>query len=226
MINLSSPEFQQDMQRLNALRTQVVLWLVVLALAVVLIPLMLISGWVRNDVARLENELLAVQSALNTATTPSGEVARIRDEIARIDQLVSTMQTVTVSSGLNWPMITGAVVEYDPAVIELTSLTQTGKKVQITGRATNNDAVVRYQQALLKAGAFDDVVVISLVAAPPSTTASGQKATKTEEDDAAATKPADQPFGAVEFVIDLFVNPNANQSVNQSVNQNAGSDKP
>ena len=208
MIDTMSAEYQQDMQRLNALRTQVVLWLVVLALAIVLIPLMLIAGWVRNDVARLENELLAVQSALNSATSPSGEVAQIRNEIAAIEQLVSTMQTVTLPSGVNWPIVIGAVADYDAAAIQLAALTQSEEKVQLTGRATHNDAVVRYQQALLDSAAFSDVVVVSMIAAPPvakDEAKNDAKANAPDEDENAASL-VEPPFGAVEFVIDLFVN--------------------
>jgi Tfp pilus assembly protein PilN len=199
MIDANSDQYKQDMQRLQSLRTQVVLWLVVLALGIVLIPLMLITGWVRNDVTRLDDELLAVQSALSSASSPNAEVIQLTSEITRINQLVSTMQTVTVSSGVHWPSVISAAVRYDPTAVEITSLTQSGDKIQIAGRATSNDAVVRYQQLLLESGAFTDVVVVSMSAAAPPSTPTPAAEVNT------AVEPADLPFGNVEFVIDLVV---------------------
>lgn len=195
---MDSPQYQEDMRRLHSLRTQIVLWLLVLALGVVLIPLMLITGWVRNDVTRLETELLAVQSALSDATTPSEEVMRLTADVARIDQLVSSMQTVTLPSGVNWPQVVGVAGRYDATTIQITSLTQTNNRIQIAGRATSNDAVVRYQQLLLDAGLFDDVVVLSMSTIPPTPTP-----VVTNEEAAAA--PVDVPFGNVEFVMDIVL---------------------
>src|SRR5687767_10880058 len=121
MIDVNNAQYKQDTQRLQSLRTQVVLWLIVLALGVVLIPLMLITGWVRNDVARLADDLLTVQSALSDATTPSEEVVKLSADVARIDQLITSIQTVTIPSGVNWPQVVDAALRYDPAAIEITS---------------------------------------------------------------------------------------------------------
>src|SRR5687768_18192725 len=100
MVDVNSTQYKQEMQRLQSLRTQIVLWLVVLALGIALIPLMLITRWVRNDVTRLGTELIGVQSALNSATMPSDEVMRLNAEVANFNQLVSTMHSVTVPSGI------------------------------------------------------------------------------------------------------------------------------
>jgi Tfp pilus assembly protein PilN len=206
MVDANSAQYKQDMRRLQSLRTQVVLWLIVLALGVMLIPLMLISGWVRNDVARLEEELLMIQSALNNANTPNEESMRLSGEIAALDSLASTMQTLTLPSGVNWPLIIDATVRYDPSSIEITSLTQGSDKLQITGRAASNDAVVRYQQLLLDSAAFKDVVVVSMSTVPPHPT----PVVSDDEDAAQSTEVAevpigDIPIGNVEFVIDLVM---------------------
>ena len=93
----------------------VVLWLIVLALGISLIPLMLISSWVRNDVTRLEDELISVQSEMTIATLPNSKVTKLGDDIAQVNQLISTMQTVTVPSGVNWPQVIAATTQYDPS---------------------------------------------------------------------------------------------------------------
>ncbi len=198
MIDENSAQYKEDVQRLQALRTQVVLWLFVLALGIVLIPLMLITGWVRNDVTRLESELMSVQSSLAAANTPSQEVTKLNADIANINQLISTMQTVTVPSGVNWPVVVNALVQYDPTTIEITSLNQLEDKVQLHGRALNNDAVVRYQQNLFVTGVFRDVVVLSMSTVPPPPTPEAN-------DDARAAEAVELPIGNVEFVIDLVI---------------------
>jgi hypothetical protein len=203
MIDVNSAQYKQDYQRLQSLRTQVVLWLFVLALGIVLIPLMLITGWVRSDVARLESELLSVQSALNNMAAPSEEVMQISAEVARINQLATSMQTVTIPSGVNWPQVVDAAARYDPATINIKSLTQTPDKIQLAGRALSSDSVVRYQQLLLDSGAFRDVVVISMSTVPPIPTpvVAGEET----ENAAEAIDSIEPPFGNVEFVIDLVV---------------------
>lgn len=206
MVDVNDIQYKQEHQRLQSLRTQVVLWLVVLALGVALIPLMLITRWVRNDVTRLEAELWTVQSALNSATSPSEEVIKLSVEITRINQLATSLQTVTIPSGLNWPLVVDAAAQYDATAIEITELTQTDNKIQISGRATSNDAVVRFQQTLLESAAFRDVVVVSMSALPvPPTPVVAE--TRNEADAAVVTvKP---PFGNVAFVMDIVVGPSS-----------------
>jgi Tfp pilus assembly protein PilN len=206
MIDVNNAQYKQDTKRLQSLRTQVVLWLVVLALGVVLIPMMLITRWVRNDVTRLESELLSVQSTLEITKLPSAEMVKLSAAIASIEQLASALHTVTLPSGVNWPIVMGAASRFDPTSIEITSLTQTGDRLQIAGRAASNDAVVRYQQILLDSGAFKDVVVVSMSTLPPTPVVTDEA----DEDAArAANDPIQPPLGNVEYVIDLVVGTSA-----------------
>jgi hypothetical protein len=207
MVDVNSTQYKQEMQRLQSLRTQIVLWLVVLALGIALIPLMLITRWVRNDVTRLGTELIGVQSALNSATMPSDEVMRLNAEVANFNQLVSTMHSVTVPSGIIWPVVVDAVARYEADAIEIFSLTQTDNKLQIAGRATSNDAVVRYQQNLIDTGRFRDVVVISMstVPPPPTPVATPTPAPDGASNGATAAEAVDLPFGNVEFIMDVVV---------------------
>jgi Tfp pilus assembly protein PilN len=199
MVDPNSAQYRQDVERLQSLRTLVVLWLIVLALGVVFIPLMLISGWVRNDVARLETEILGVRSAISSTTTLSSDVIKLQTDIAAVNQLATTIQSATVPSGVNWPLVMGAISQYDPAAIEITSLTESTDKIQLAGLAANNDAVVRYQQSLLDSGVFKDVVVLSMSALPPP------PPTPVPVEGEEAPEPVDLPFGTVEFLIDVVV---------------------
>jgi hypothetical protein len=207
ILDENSAQVKQDLRRLQTLRMQIVLWLIVIALGVLLIPLMLITGWVRTDVARLESDLLAVQSAMSRATTPNEEVVKISADIAQVNNLISVMQTVTVPSGVAWPLVIGAATQYDPATVQIGSLTQNSDRIQIAGRALNSDAVVGYQQNLLDAGVFKDVVVISMSTIPPTPVPTPDtKSNRNKSDTAAPAVPVvEPPFGNVEFVIDLLL---------------------
>jgi hypothetical protein len=117
---------------------------------------------------------------------------------------------------VDWPKVVDAATQYDPAAIEIDSLTQTNEKLEITGLATNNDAVVRYQQTMLDSGVFRDVLVVSMSTVPPPTPeiASDPKAgpankanTDTERSDreTAGIETAEASTGNVEFIIDVIV---------------------
>ena len=209
ILDVNSAQYKQDSKRLQSLRTLVVLWLIVLALGVVLIPLMLITRWVRNDVTRLEGELLSVQSAIDMTTLPSTEVVKLTTDVATVDQLASALQTVTLPSGVNWPLVVNAAGRYDPTATEITSFTQANDRIQIAGRAASNDAVVRYQQLLLDSGAFKDVVVVSMSTLPPPPTPVVTEEEESENNARAAGDPIEPPLGNVEFVIDLVVGTSA-----------------
>lgn len=204
MMDPNSAQYRQHIQRLRSLRTQVVLWLLVLALGVLLIPLTLISGWVRNDAARLEDDLMSIQSAMSAAGGPSAEVTKLNTDIAGVNHLVTLMETVTVPSGVNWPLVVNAAMQYDPTTIEITSLTQGDKQLQLSGRATTNDAVVQYQKALIDSGAFRDVQVVSLSTAQP-TPIPVAPTNKNKNQQPAPVATTEPPFGDIEFVIALVV---------------------
>jgi Tfp pilus assembly protein PilN len=204
MIDPNSVQYKQHIQGLRSLRRQVVLWLLVLALGVLLIPLMLVSGWVRSDATRVEDDLMSVQSALSAAGAPSAEVNKLNTDIAGVNHLVTLMETVTVPSGVNWPLVINAAMQYDPAGIQVTSLTQTDQQIQLAGRATNNDAVVQYQKSLIDSGAFRDVQVVSLSTAQPTPIpAAPTNKNKNQQPTPVAT--VEPPFGDIAFVIDLVV---------------------
>ena len=91
-----------------------------------------------------------------------------------------------------------------PAAIEITSFTRSHAKLEIIGRATSNDAVVRYQQTLLDSGAFRDVLVVSMSTTPPTPTPQ-VTSTPTAKQAQGAGESIAAPFGNVEFVIDMVV---------------------
>lgn len=201
--NLNTLQYKHDQQQLQSLRVQVVLWLVVLAVGIMLIPLLLVTRWVSEDVTYLERELLGVKNALQVATTPSEEVMNLNGEIARIGDLVTSMQTATVPSSVNWPRVVNVIRQYDPTTIQITSLIQNEDKIQLSGRATSNDAVVSYQQQVLASSLFRDVIVVLLSTEPPASV----PAPNNRNSNATPT-PVVQPFGAVIFTIDFVLGVN------------------
>src|SRR4051794_26015908 len=129
MIDPNNAQYRDHLKRLRSLRTQVVLWLLVLALGVMLVPLVLVTGWVRTDVTRLSDELASTQNLIAAASNPSAKVTELNADIAGVNQVISLMQTVTIPSGVNWPLIIGAAGQYDPNAVEITSLTQSNQQI-------------------------------------------------------------------------------------------------
>ena len=177
-------------ERLNTVRTQVVLWLIVLALGVALIPLTILSRWVRDDSARLQQEIHDAQTQIEQLHIPSEAVEQLNQSADANEALIAALQAASVPVGVDWPRTVAALADYDPILVRVASLNQRETLIRITGRALNNDAVIRYQQRLQESGAFESVVVLSLVALPTP---------------AEAVDQAPASFGSVDFEIDAVV---------------------
>src|SRR5690606_34582082 len=148
------PQYQEDQRRLQSLRTRVVLWLIALALGVLLIPLMLITGWVRSDMTRLETELVFLRNAIDAATNPSAEVLQLGAEIAEIEQLITSMQRDTEHTGANWQQVIDAEAKCDQVDHHHVKLTHSDSRIQLTVRDMSNDDVERNRQRLQDTIAF------------------------------------------------------------------------
>lgn len=196
LLDLHEPPNDADAARLRSTRTLVVLWLIVLALGIALIPLVVVSGWVRSDSARLRNELAQVELALADAEIPSDEVVRLTEAVAANEATLAALESVVVPVGLDWPRVAAALADYDPVLLRLTAIAQRDDRLRIAGRAINNDAVIRYEQRLFDSGVFSAVVILSQVAAPPARSPANNAQAETTP-----------PFGTVDFEIELVVRP-------------------
>jgi hypothetical protein len=194
LIDPNDPQHQRAVRRLRALRSRVVLWLLVAALVIALIPLNLVVGWVRADRILLEDDLGTMEMMIGDAGLSSLETLQLREEMTRTEGLITAIQAVVVPVSVDWPRVVTALTQYEPAELSLLSLQQQRNQIRITGRAVDNDAVVRYQQRLLEAGTFREVIITSLTLAPLPTPTGGT-------DPLVPT----QPPGSVAFVIDLLV---------------------
>jgi len=197
LIDANESERRQHAQRLRAVRSLVVLWLLVMALSIALVPLMLVAGWVRSDRVRLETDLDSMQMIISDATLPSPELLQLREEMTRTEALVTAIQAVAVPVSVDWPRVVNALNEYNRVGLTLTSIQQQGPQVRIIGSAPTNDAVVRYQQSLLDSGAFREVIIASLTLVLPSAPAA--------TDGTGGSAPPVVVSSSVEFVIDVVV---------------------
>lgn len=199
ILDLNVPPNDADAARLRATRTVVVLWLIVLGLGIALIPLVILSGWIRSDSARLQRELEQVELAVAEAERPSEEVERLNAAIATNEAALAALQEFDAPVGIDWPRVAAALANYDPLLVRLTAIAQRDDRLRIAGRALNNDAVIRYEQRLVESGAFSSVVILSQITAPaaaPAAPPAGSSQTGSAS-----------PFGNVEFEIELVVRP-------------------
>jgi Tfp pilus assembly protein PilN len=195
LIDANESEHRQHAQRLRTVRSLVVLWLLVVALSIALVPLMLAAGWVRSDRVRLEADLDSMQLILSDVTLPTTELLQLREEMTQTEALIAAIQAVAVPVSVDWPQVVNALNEYNRVGLMLTSIQQQGRQVRITGSAPTNDAVVRYQQSLMDSGAFREVIIASLTLVLPSVPAA--------TGETGGSAPPVVVSSSVEFVIDV-----------------------
>lgn len=198
----NSPHLPQAPARLHQVRTLVVLWLLVLAVGIVLVPLLVITGWLRADRAEFEEEYATLQLLIADSALPSAETLHLQAELTRTTGLIDAIHAVAVPASLAWPQVVDALTQFNLAGVTLTSVQQQGSQIRMVGRAPGNDAVVRYQQSLLDSGAFREVIIASLTRLPPSSTPTPDPAAR-----AVPATLAPVVEGSVEFTIDLVVRP-------------------
>lgn len=197
--NQTQPQ-NETATRLRGMRTTVVLWLMALLLALVIIPLLMIFRWVREDVDRLAFELERVELGIESANLPSPEMNRLELEMAAVEELIAALESANVPSGIDWPQMASAIESHDPVRVSLQSITQTGNRIRLTGRAADYDDVAVYADALADFSQIGRVNTLSMTFAPTTPPAAD------ESDSTAADLGPQQP---IEFVLELVVEPQA-----------------
>lgn len=158
----------------NPVRRTIILWLVVIGLAILFLPLYLISTVIGADVARLEGELSEMQLALAAEPTVNPTVVVLQQEVAAAQAQaneLSAVQTNLTSGQINWPQVMTALNNYDTNQLAIDALAQTDNRLLITGQAIDDAAVIAYARQLEDSGQFARVVVqsISLLPTPQFT---------------------------------------------------------
>jgi hypothetical protein len=148
------------------------LWLVVFGLLNFVLALYLISTNVKNDIARTRATLDSVQESLIRLSTPGPEVQSLTATLTATHNLANLLETARPPAGVNWPAVMAFIGNHNPTRITLTSLTQDGARVVVTGGAMDELAVVEYTSALKQSNFFSGVVTQSLRRITPDAGAS------------------------------------------------------
>jgi hypothetical protein len=157
-------DFEEE-QPQTVSRGNIILWLVVIGLIILFIPLNLVSTTIQSDVTRLESDVIPLEEQVATNLTPPADVQALIDQAAVIEGDVSQIEAIyptLVASHVDWPLALNAIANYDRTQMRLTELTQSGKRLIISGQAFNNSIVVSYAQALQASGQFAEVEIQSI----------------------------------------------------------------
>ncbi len=166
-------------------RAAIVLWLIVLGLAILFVPLYLAGTTIQGDVDRLQDDLVALQQSLANVPTPAPEVqalmgtlSAVQGQANRANAVVSTLTAAHV----DWPAVMAALANYNPDRIVLHSVAQAENRLTLTGRASDDAAVVEYSRSLEGSGLFTRVAVqsIRVVATPVFTPVTALTLTPTQ----------------------------------------------
>ena len=90
------PQREKDMRQLQSVRTLVVLWLLVVAVAIGLVPTVLISGWVHEDRLAMEDDFEVTQLMIASAAQPDAATLRLQEELSKTEVLIGAVQSVVV----------------------------------------------------------------------------------------------------------------------------------
>lgn len=144
---------------------RLVVWLVVISLAMMFLPLWLMSNTLQEDVALLETEHAQLSEALSLTPTPDEAAEGLRAELLALrNNVVSVENAVEELSdrGLDWYAIMDLLLQYDQAAMQLTHVAQLEFGLQVEGIAGTEDAILGYVNILRSTAFFDGVQVQSI----------------------------------------------------------------
>jgi Tfp pilus assembly protein PilN len=149
--------------RLN--RTSLLLWATALSLIFFFLPLQVLATTAHRDVSGLETNLTSAQASLNRVPTPLPEIQRWLTPLAEVQGQLKQVQAAypaLASHRADWPAAAGAIANYDPNQIVLTSVTASQGHAVLEGRATGDGPVLAYAAALEQSNLFSSVIIQSL----------------------------------------------------------------
>ncbi|MFP4345504.1 MAG: PilN domain-containing protein [Anaerolineales bacterium] len=163
----------EERRKRRLLRRQTIfLWVVAVSLLATVVPLYLLSLSLRTDVTASEAVLRELRAAIEATPTLVPEVRALLGTVAALEVRrgeIATAEAALAAAGVDWDEIMDALRNYDPQRLELTSLSQNGAELQLTGRAVDNDAVTGYRRRLQASGLFSRVVIDSVRPLQPGT---------------------------------------------------------
>lgn len=145
--------------------SKLVIWLVICGLAVLFLPLYVISTTVKSTNLKLTTQLEGIQATL-TAPAPvnplkqtlSAQFLSIQSQSSAMGSIRSTL----MASHINWPTIMAIIGAYDTNQMAVNNVDQIATGIRISGRAKQEIVAMAYADMLRASGLFETVSVESI----------------------------------------------------------------
>lgn len=149
---------------------RMVVWLVAMSMAMLFVPLYLMSSTLQEDVIALETEYAQLSEALSLTPTPDAAAEDIRSNLLGLQSdivLLTSTYDELANARLDWFAVMDWLLQYDQEAILLTRLVQEDRGLLVEGMASNENAILRYVNILREAEIFSGVQVLSILREEP-----------------------------------------------------------
>ncbi len=145
---------------------RLVVWLVAMSMAMLFVPLYLMSSTLQEDVIALETEYAQLSEALSLTPTPDAAAEDIRSNLLTLQSdtvLLTSTYDELANAGLDWFVVMDTLLQYERDAMLLTRVVQEEIGLLVEGTATNESAILRYVSTLRDAEVFNGVQVLSIL---------------------------------------------------------------
>ena len=116
--------------------SSIIIWLIVFSMAVLFLPLYLITTTLQEGIPQLEAELATLEAEIAiTATTDPREIemrgtlSALRADITAL----SAQNEALWAAHINWPAVIAHIADHDPSQLSITQLTQVERRIALSG---------------------------------------------------------------------------------------------
>ncbi len=167
------PEDEQSNEGGSSAR-RFVPWLIVLAIALLFVPLYLTSFTLTDTLTPLETESAMLDTTITAPPPVPAAEQTLTSHLLDLNGQLNAIRNVPptlIAGHLDWPAIMTMLHSYDANKIRLTGLNHTNTRLTLSGNAIEENAVLDYSNALQQTGFFSRVQVQTITAngKPPPT---------------------------------------------------------
>ena len=144
-------------------------WLVLVALALLFVPLYVGSATIEDAIAPMATESESLQATITAPPsapaqeqTLTAHLLELRIQLAALENVPPTL----IAAHIDWPAIMSALHSYDANRIQLTSFNHDTNHLTLQGIGLEESAVLEYTSALQATGFFSGVQVQSITLNP------------------------------------------------------------
>lgn len=169
MVNIPMPPENDSVPETRGIGRSLIPWLILLALAVLFVPLFVGASTIESAVAPLATESDILQATI-TAPPPAplqeqtltANLLSLRSRLAALENIPATL----VAEHIDWPAIMASVLSYDTNRIRLLSFNQENTHLTLQGKGLEESAVLEYVTTLQNMSYFSGVHVQSITLDP------------------------------------------------------------